>query len=152
MGPISFLGPGTSEYPIKHYGGSLSFNVSWKAEQPSSKQDCLALDTKAFLLLRLPCSVALPFLTVLDMRGLFAVPSQEWQNTAPNLLVNNPLCPGWKTSGYPDGRGSCFQVFQRKKSLGWNMAAAFCAEQDAHLPDPSYGFLDWFLRQYLYNR
>ena len=31
------------------------------------------------------------------------------------------------------------------------MAAAFCAEQDAHLPDPSYGFLDWFLRQYLYN-
>ncbi|KAK8400730.1 hypothetical protein O3P69_002498 [Scylla paramamosain] len=151
FGPMTFLGPGASEYPIAHHAGSPRFNVSWAAGQPYPEQNCLALDTNSSLLLSLPCSAALPFLTILDMHGLLAVPSQDWRSAKPNLFIKNSLCDGWQVSGYPGGRGTCFHVLRREPGLGWHEAAALCAEGNAYLPDPSDGFLDWPLRQYLYS-
>lgn len=149
FGPLTFLGPVPSEFPITLHDGAHNFNVSWAAGQPAATHDCLALDTKASLLLTLPCNSTLPFLSVLDVSGLLAVPTQDWRDEAPNLLSTHPLCPEGVVSGYPGGEDACFRVVRNDTRFTWAQAANLCASQDAHLPDPSRGFLDWPLRQLL---
>ncbi|XP_045123010.1 LOW QUALITY PROTEIN: uncharacterized protein LOC123511299 [Portunus trituberculatus] len=151
FGPMAFLGPGASEYPIARHSGSSRFNVSWAAGQPSPKHNCLALDTNSSLLLSLPCSTALSFLTIIDMSGLFAVPSQDWQRATPNLFINNSLCDGWQTSGTLEAGGLASRYSAESRVSDGMRPGELCAERDAHLPDPSDGFLDWPLRQYLYT-
>ncbi|XP_050735928.1 uncharacterized protein LOC127008236 [Eriocheir sinensis] len=151
FGPLGFVGPVASDFPIALHDGTRSFNVSWAAGQPAAAHDCLALDTENSQLLTLPCDAALPFLSVLDVRGLLAVPSQAWLNEAPNLLTTNQLCPEGNYTGYPGGEDACFRVFRNETRFSWQDAATMCAGLDAHLPDPSRGFLDWPLRQLLYS-
>lgn len=155
FGPLTFVGPISSEFPIDHHSDLHNFSVSWAKGQPAAEHDCLALNTETSRLLTLPCSASLPFLSVLDVRGLLTVPSEDWRDAAPNLLTKNPLCSekeDWESSGYPGGEDSCFKVFIHKQKLSWEEAAEACAERGAHLPDPSHGFLDWSLRQLLYNQ
>ncbi|XP_063869301.1 uncharacterized protein LOC135105166 isoform X2 [Scylla paramamosain] len=127
------------------------YNVSWAAGQPSAEQDCLALDTKNSTMLTLPCDNALPFLTILYMHKLFEVPNWAWEEITPGLITtDNLMRPGWLSSEYPGGQEVCFMVCQNEVGLQWNEAMKLCEEKGAQLPDPSNGFLDWALRQYMF--
>ncbi|XP_045123352.1 uncharacterized protein LOC123511481 isoform X2 [Portunus trituberculatus] len=127
------------------------YNVSWAAGQPSAEHDCLALDTKNSTLLTLPCDNALPFLTILYMHKLFQVPNWTYDNTIPGLITrDNLMCPGW-SSEYPGGQEVCFMACNNEDGLRWDEAVELCKEKDAQLPDPSNGFMDWALRQYMFT-
>nr|AEK99382.1 lipoprotein receptor [Callinectes sapidus] len=152
--PLAILSPNfksTYENFPNSNGWLSAYDVSWAAGQPSATHDCLALDTKTSTMLTLPCHKELPFLTILHMRKLLEVPNWRWKETTPGLITNdNIMCPGW-SSEYPGGQEVCFMVCQNEAGLRWDEAVELCKEKDAQLPDPSNGFLDWALRQYMFS-
>ncbi|XP_071533462.1 uncharacterized protein [Panulirus ornatus] len=149
-GPLTFLGPGTSDYPYSHYEGSSLFNISWAPSHPLPDRDCLALDMEKNQLLTLSCDTALPFVALLNVSGLRDLPNPNWSSSVPGLMVESRVCPqDWYSTRYH--RNVCFRLFLDVQNSTWGDAKEFCERRDAQLASPAIGFLDWVYRQYLFD-
>ncbi|XP_042216059.1 uncharacterized protein LOC121862124 isoform X2 [Homarus americanus] len=151
-GPLTFLGAGASDYPYYLYKGSKLFNISWAQHHPNPDKDCLALDIETDKLLTRPCENTLPFIGLLSMHGLKKIPDPNWKQSVPELIVNASCDPGWHSTGLKIHQDICYKMFLNVENSSWGKAKEFCERNNAQLPTPGVGFLDWVYRQYLYDQ
>ncbi|XP_045584715.2 uncharacterized protein [Procambarus clarkii] len=152
LAPLTYMGPGASDYPYSHYEGSPLFNISWAPRHPHSDLDCLALDMKTNTILTQPCDSDLPFIVLIDVQPLQNISSKNMKLNVSKLIDESMACDkGWHSTRLQSDQYICFKMFLDAGNLTWTEADKFCAKQNAQLPSPNIGFLDWVYRQYLYS-
>ncbi|KAK3852894.1 hypothetical protein Pcinc_040538 [Petrolisthes cinctipes] len=147
FGPLNHLDP--QNFGVLRYDNLSDLNITWGDGQPVGTKDCLTLDLNKLQLLTLDCTDQYPFVSIIKADFLRR-PLPPFSSSS-SLVINNTLCePGWQSNQLTENL-FCFKLFTPSSEMTWEEAQAFCEGENATLPSPNVGFLDWVYREYLHS-
>ncbi|KAK7085577.1 hypothetical protein SK128_003350 [Halocaridina rubra] len=158
LGPLVFKGPIVQDHKYQKYNEFSQYNITWDDLYPQKDKNCLTFDMEKKQLSTANCLTNHPFIAIVKSPFLMQFPPDQWNpltTVGPNCATDYReacLCPrGWNTTIFKGEYETCFKLFTNTSSVTWSQAKKFCGNEQAQLPSPNVGFLDWVYRQHIYE-